>query len=62
MFEIDAQSGFLRVSFGGGERNEHNYIYITPSSTAYFPDNVLATKDNVNAHKLIEEILHGTCH
>jgi tRNA (guanine-N7-)-methyltransferase len=61
IFVKDEQSGFIRVSFGGGQKNEHCYIYIDQGKVSYFPDNILATKDNVNAHKLIEEILYGKC-
>lgn len=61
IYEIDDTSGFVRVSFGGAQKNEHNYIHITKESISYLPDNVLATKDNLNAHKLIEETLYGIC-
>jgi tRNA (guanine-N7-)-methyltransferase len=61
IYEIDEDSGFIKVSFGGAQKNEHNYIHITKQSVVYLPDNVLATKDNINAHKLIEEILYGLC-
>lgn len=61
IYEIDKESGFIRVSFGGSQKNEHNYVFIDKESIAYLPDNVLATQDNQNAHKLIEKILYGLC-
>ncbi|MBE0491880.1 MAG: tRNA (guanosine(46)-N7)-methyltransferase TrmB [Sulfurospirillum sp.] len=61
IYERDEVSGVLRVSFGGAQKNEHKYIMIEKDSVSYLPDSVLATKDNLNAHKLIEEILYGKC-
>jgi tRNA (guanine-N7-)-methyltransferase len=57
IFEINEDEGLVRVSFGSSSRNEHNYIFITKEKVSYLPDNVLATKDNQNAHKLIKEQL-----
>lgn len=57
IYDIDENRGLIRVSFGGGQKNEHNYIYISKDKVCYLPDNVLATQDNKNAHQLIEEML-----
>lgn len=57
IYEINDNEGFVRVSFGASQRNEHSYIYIKKDEVSYLPDNVLATKDNVKAHDLIKEHL-----
>ncbi|WP_024955513.1 tRNA (guanosine(46)-N7)-methyltransferase TrmB [Sulfurospirillum arcachonense] len=55
IFKINKDEGLVRVSFGASQRNEHSYLYIKKDSVTYLPDNVLATKDNEKAHKLIKE-------
>lgn len=57
IFEINEHEGLIRVSFGASQRNEHNYIYIKKDEVTYLPNNVLATKDNEKAHKLIKEYI-----
>lgn len=61
IYTISEKEGFIRLSFGSSRRNEHNYIHIKEDSVNYLPDNVLATKDNMKAHKQIKELLYGTC-
>jgi len=60
IYEINEDEGFIRVSFGASQRNEHSYIFIEKDSMTYFPDNVLATKDNEKAHELIKGYLWNT--
>jgi tRNA (guanine-N7-)-methyltransferase len=60
IFEINDKEGLLRVSYGASQRNEHSYIFIREGKLSYFPDNVLATKDNEKAHKLIKENIRGS--
>ena len=57
IYEIDKYSGLIRVSFGSNQRGEHCYIFIKKSMVTYLPNNILATKDNEKAHKLIEGYL-----
>jgi tRNA (guanine-N7-)-methyltransferase len=57
VFDINEEEGLLRVSFGASQRNEHSYVYIKKDEVMYLPDNVLATKDNEKAHKLIKEYI-----
>jgi len=57
IFEIDENEGLLRVSFGASQRNEHNYVHIKKDEVTYLPNNVLATKDNEKAHKLIKDFI-----
>jgi tRNA (guanine-N7-)-methyltransferase len=60
IFEISEEEGLIRVSFGASQRNEHSYIFIKKDEVTYFPDNVLATKDNEKAHELIKGYLWNT--
>ncbi len=61
LFEIDEQSGLIRLSFGANERNEKCYIEIQKGKVSYLPDAILATKSNRAAHTLIKEWFHGIC-
>ncbi len=61
IFTIDEKTGILKLSFGASFKNERAYIIFSEENTCYFPDNVLATRDNKQAHKLIREWLNGTC-
>jgi len=60
IFEINENEGFVKVSFGASQRNEHSYIYIKKDEVTYLPNNVLATTDNEKAHKLIKEYIWNT--
>ncbi len=57
IYTIKENEGLIRVSFGSSHRNEHSYVYITQEGVSYMPNNILATKDNLNAHKIIEDLL-----
>lgn len=60
LFVVDDTSGFIRLSFGANERNEKSYIWINKGEVSYFPDTILATKNNVQADKLIKKWIYGT--
>ncbi len=60
IYEVSEDEGLLRVSFGASQRNEHSYIFIKKDEITYFPNNVLATKDNEKAHELIKGYLWNT--
>ena len=57
IFTINENEGFVRVSFGASQSNEHSYVYIKKDELTYLPDNILATKDNEKAHQLIKEFI-----
>ncbi|MBL0687618.1 MAG: tRNA (guanosine(46)-N7)-methyltransferase TrmB [Sulfurospirillum sp.] len=57
IFEINKNEGLLRVSFGASQKNEHSYIFIKKNRVVYFPNYILATKDNKKAHELIKGYL-----
>jgi len=60
IFEISEEEGLIRVSYGASQRNEHSYVFIKKDKVTYFPNNVLATKDNEQAHELIKGYLWNT--
>ncbi len=60
IYEINEDEGFLRVSYGASQRNEHSYVFIKKDDVTYLPNNVLATKDNQKAHELIKEYIWNT--
>ena len=61
LFEIDDNSGLIRLSFGANERNEKCFIQIQEGKVSYLPETILATKNNSAAHTLIKEWFHGIC-
>ena len=60
IFEINEEEGLIRVSYGASQRNEHSYVFIKKDGVTYFPNNILATKDNEQAHELIKGYLWNT--
>jgi len=60
IFAISEEEGLVRVSYGASQRNEHSYVFIKKDEVTYFPNNVLATKDNEEAHELIKGYLWNT--
>ncbi len=60
IFEISEEEGLVRVSYGASQKNEHSYVFIKKDEVTYFPNNVLATKDNEEAHELIKGYLWNT--
>ncbi len=61
IFEMDSQEGILKLSFGSSSKNERAYILFSKDRTEYFPNNILASKSNVEAHKIIKEWLDVVC-
>lgn len=57
IYKISEEEGLIRVSFGASQRSEHSYIFIKKDRVEYLPNNILATKDNEKAHKLIKGYL-----
>ena len=49
----------LRTAMGSFDRPEHLYVLINNNSASYFPSNPLKSKSNLQAHKLLNRILHG---
>jgi len=57
IFSIDESSGMIKISFGASSKNERAYVFFSKGDTKYFPDNILETKSNKRAHKLLNNWL-----
>jgi tRNA (guanine-N7-)-methyltransferase len=57
IFSIDESSGMIKISFGASSKNERAYVLFLEDSVRYFPDNILETKSNKRAHKLLSNWL-----
>jgi len=53
VYKINNQEGVIKVTLGSYNRSEHKYIIFKDKKVKYFPDNILPTKDNQDAHQLI---------
>ncbi len=49
----------VRISMGSFNRPEHLYVVVKESSASYFPELPLRSRSNLNAHKYLNEALHG---
>ncbi len=59
VYSIDKEGILLEVSFGSFDRPEHRYIVVKQREASYFPKKPLPIQANIEAHKKIEEMLHG---
>ncbi|WP_187648317.1 tRNA (guanosine(46)-N7)-methyltransferase TrmB [Nitrosophilus labii] len=59
VYKIDENRILLRLSFGNFDRPEHKYILIEGKNASYFSKKPVLSKANIEAHKKIEELLHG---
>ena len=50
ILEINENEGVLKVTLGSYEKSEHKYIIFKDKNVQYFPNNILPTKDNFDAH------------
>jgi len=57
IFTINKNEGMLKISFGASSKNERAYVLFLKKSINYFPNNILQTKANKKAHKLLEDWL-----
>jgi tRNA (guanine-N7-)-methyltransferase len=59
-YKIEENNGLLfRISMGSFDRPEHLYIVVDAEGTRYFPKPPLASKTNMDAHKILDGLLHG---
>ncbi|MDD3462367.1 MAG: tRNA (guanosine(46)-N7)-methyltransferase TrmB [Sulfurospirillaceae bacterium] len=61
LYDINENSGFIKLSFGASERSERAYVFISGEKMSYFPDNILASNGNSKADNLIKEWIDGIC-
>ncbi len=53
IYPINKYEGILKVTLGSYEKSEHKYIIFKDKKVEYFPNNILPTKDNADAHRLL---------
>lgn len=58
LYEIDANSGLIRLTMGAFEKPEHKYLLFKQNKIQYFPKQTLAIAQNIKAHNMIKEFFH----
>ena len=53
IYNINPREGVIKVTLGSYDKSEHKYIIFKDKKVQYFPNNILPTKDNSDAHKLL---------
>ncbi len=59
LFEIDENSGIIKLSFGAFEKCEHKYLIFNDNKIQYFPYEALPIAQNLKSHQKIEEFLYA---
>ena len=59
LYRIDDERLLLELSFGSFERPTRAFVVIEPRGARYYARRPLPTRANIEAHKKIEELLHG---
>jgi len=57
IFSINKNEGIIKVSFGASSKNERAYILFLKNYVSYFPNNILQTKANKKANRLLVDWL-----
>ena len=58
VYDIDENSGIIKLSFGAFEKCEHKYLIFNDNKIQYFPYEALPIKQNLKSHQKIEEFLY----
>jgi tRNA (guanine-N7-)-methyltransferase len=58
-FDIDKTNRMIRLAMGSFDRPESTYVIIEDGSARYFPSIPVRSSANLNAHILLNELLHG---
>jgi len=58
-FTINENSWMLRMAMGSFDRPEHSYLIVEEGRARYFPTDPVRSSANLQAHILLEELLHG---
>ena len=53
IYIINENEGLIKLSFGASTKNERVYVEFSKGKVSYFPDNILETKANKQAHNLL---------
>ncbi len=59
VYAIKGGGYLLKLSFGSFDRPEHLYIISNEEGMSYYPREPLRSRANLQAHTLIQEVLHG---
>jgi tRNA (guanine-N7-)-methyltransferase len=58
IYEIDQDSGVIKLSLGAYEKCEHKYLIFKDNKIQYFPSILLPIEQNYKSHKKIKEFLY----
>lgn len=59
LYTIDDEAIMFRLSLGSFERPLHLYLIVQNQQARYYPKTPIASKANIAAHILLNELLHG---
>ncbi len=58
IYEIDRNSGLIKLTFGAYEKPEHKFLLFNENRIQYFPKQTIAISQNIKSHKIIKEFFH----
>lgn len=58
-FAINENDWMLRLAMGSFDRPEHSYLIVEGGRARYYPTNPVRSSANLQAHILLNELLHG---
>ena len=58
IYEIDQNSGVIKLSLGAYEKCEHKYLLFKDNKIQYFPSVLLPIEQNFKSHQKIKEFLY----
>ncbi len=58
IYEIDANSGLIKLSMGAFEKPEHKFLLFNENKLQYFPKHTISINQNIKSHMLIKEYFH----
>lgn len=59
VFKIGENTAMIRLAMGSFDRPESCYVIVEEGNTRYFPALPVRSRANLEAHKLLNELLHG---
>jgi len=58
IYEIDENSGLIKLSMGAYEKPEHKFLLFNENRLQYFPKQTISINQNVKSHSIIKEYFH----
>ncbi len=58
LYEIDTNSGLIKLTFGSYEKPEHKFLLFNENRIQYFPKQTIGISQNIKSHKIIKEFFH----